>query len=141
MSFTLLCRQTSCTALSSLSCIHLVYAVSAQGKVSGPSRMDWSSLIPGRNLTNEDLVKELIQEKRLQHPRAVQALLKVVLPASSSQCIWGFVCRLPPCLAGACCEACICLQVDRKFFIRPDMHETDAYQVRLPFFRSQIFNR
>ena len=23
------------------------------------------------------------------------------------------------------------LQVDRKFFIRPDMHETDAYQVRL----------
>ncbi|CAL5227878.1 g10918 [Coccomyxa viridis] len=68
--------------------------VSAQGKVSGPSRMDWSSLIPGRNLTNEDLVKELIQEKRLQHPRAVQALLKV----------------------------------DRKFFIRPDMHETDAYQ-------------
>ena len=35
--------------------------------------MDWSSLIPGRNLTNADLVKELIQEKRVQHPRAVQS--------------------------------------------------------------------
>lgn len=23
------------------------------------------------------------------------------------------------------------LQVDRKFFIRPDMHESEAYQVRL----------
>ena len=38
--------------------------------------MDWSSLLPGRNVTNEDLVKGLIQEGRLQHPRAAQAMLK-----------------------------------------------------------------
>ncbi len=56
--------------------------------------MDWSSLIPGRNLTNEDLVKELIQENRLQHPRAVQALLKVLLLASTSRRIWGLACKL-----------------------------------------------
>ena len=52
-------------------------AVSAQGRVNSPTRMDWSSLIPGRNQTNEDLVEELIQEERVQHPRAAQALLKV----------------------------------------------------------------
>ena len=101
--------------------------------------MDWSSLIPGRNLTNEDLVKELIQEDRVQHPRAVQALLKVVLLASSSRVHQDLHTCYLPCLAGAWCKACVSLQVDRKFFIRPDMHETDAFQVRLRFFKSQIF--
>ena len=39
--------------------------------------MDWSSFLPGRNTSNEDLVKELIRDGRVQHLRAAQALLKV----------------------------------------------------------------
>ena len=96
--------------------------------------MDWSSLIPGRNLTNADLVKELIQEKRVQHPRAVQALLKVALfmqtfPNPPDLCMQAGLFPVTLLLDSRHVSG---LQVDRKFFICPDMHETDAYQVSPP---------
>ena len=98
--------------------------------------MDWSSLLPGRNVTNEDLVKGLIQEGRLQHPRAAQAMLKANLCSDNkaAQAI-----KLLPhtwCMKGAyvgnlsASDMPESLQVDRKFFIQPDMHESEAYQVK-----------
>lgn len=76
-------------------------------------------------------MRSLIQDGRVQNSRAARALLQV---SRFEQDHWLFTCLLlSDCFHRQCCERLLelplLLQVDRKFFIRPDMHETEAYQV------------
>ena len=100
-------------------------AVSVEGRVSRPPRMAWSSLVQGRNLTNEDLVKELIQEKRVQHPRAVQALLKVTSSCKHPLAPVDF-CRKAGGLSWECCVSLCGFSAGGQEILHPSRHARDG---------------